>query len=68
MRVMNQLINSIVFLLGAILTVRERIKFEKKVSDYDPKYVALYREHNTMLIIVFTALFATCIYNVISTH
>lgn len=63
---MYQLIHAIIFLFGVIWTVVERIKFEKVASNYESKYVALYREHNTVLIIVFAALCATCIYNVIS--
>jgi len=61
---MSQLVNSILFFIGTILTVVERVRFEKTARDNDPKYVALYREHNTLLILVLAALcvFCTCNY------
>ena len=60
---MSQLVNSIIFFIGIILTIVERVRFEKTASDNDPKYVALYREHNTLLILVLAALCVSCVFN-----
>ncbi len=57
---MIQLVNSIIFLIGAVWVIIDRFKFKKSKEDGDKMYIALYREHNTLLIVMF---FALCIYS-----
>jgi hypothetical protein len=47
----------ILFCIGLIWSVSERITFEKKLKKSEtPEYNSLYREHNTLLIFIFAAL------------
>lgn len=52
----HHLLLSILFLIGIITSVRSRLKFEKAKKDYDEKYASLFRQHNTVMIIVYVAL------------
>ena len=47
---------SILFFIGIITSVRSRLKFEKDKQEYDAKYISLFRQHNTMMIIIYIAL------------
>jgi hypothetical protein len=53
----------ILFLIGLIASISKRIRFEKGKEKYDEKYVTLYREHSTLIIILFLAL---CIERIIT--
>lgn len=44
----------------------DRIRFEKTCDKKEDTFVALYREHNTLLIILFAALFFYCLTNYIN--
>ena len=52
----HHLLLSILFLIGIITSVRSRLKFEKNKKDHDEKYASLFRQHNTIMIIVYVAL------------
>ena len=47
---------SILFFIGIITSVRSRLKFEKDKQEFDAKYISLFRQHNTMMIIIYIAL------------
>ncbi|RGV34639.1 hypothetical protein DWW14_22535 [Bacteroides uniformis] len=53
---MKEYIYLTIFIIGLIWKISERISFERKKEQYDTKYISLYREHNTMLILIFLAL------------
>lgn len=52
----HHILLSVLFLIGIITSVRSRLQFEKKKDDYDEKYASLFREHNTIMIIIYFAL------------
>ena len=52
----HYLLLSILFLIGIITSVRSRLKFEKNKKDYEEKYASLFRQHNTVMIIIYAAL------------
>lgn len=53
------LINAILFLIAAVSTIIERIKFEKSKEDEDQRYVVLFRDHSNLKIVFFSLLFIT---------
>jgi hypothetical protein len=60
---MSQLINAIIFLIGTVWMIADRLKFEKTKEAKDDSYIALYREHNTLQIVLFAALCVFCFCN-----
>jgi hypothetical protein len=60
---MVQLINAIIFLIGTVWMIVDRVRFERSKDSKDDSYVALYREHNTLQIVVFAALCVYCFCN-----
>lgn len=60
---MIQLINACIFFIGTIWTIIDRVKFEKNCDQKNNDYIALYREHNTLQIVLLGALCAFCICN-----
>lgn len=57
---MIRLIHSIIFLVGFVWMIVDRVKFEKKHRGDESEFVSLYREHNTLQIILFAALTFYC--------
>ncbi len=55
---MREYIYIVIFLVGLASTIWSRVSFEKqqKATPKDKRYASLYREHNTLLIIIFAAL------------
>jgi hypothetical protein len=53
---MFTIIKLILFLVGLIVYIVERINFEKRKSSKSEDYISLYREYNTMMIVLFFAL------------
>ncbi|MCF0203580.1 MAG: hypothetical protein HUK08_09470 [Bacteroidaceae bacterium] len=53
---MKSIIFLIIFAAGLIMNVYKRYKFEKTKQSHSAEYISLYREHNTMMIIIFAAL------------
>jgi heme/copper-type cytochrome/quinol oxidase subunit 2 len=60
---MVQLINAIIFLLATVWMIVDRFKFEKSNESKDDSYIALYREHNTLQIVLFAVLCVYCFCN-----
>lgn len=52
----HDILLSILFLIGIIMSIRSRLRFERNKKEYDAKYVSLFNEHNMMMIIVFIVL------------
>ena len=53
---MFSLVTTILFFIGCVLMILERIRFEKKHKGEDSEYISLFREHNTLKILLFAAL------------
>jgi hypothetical protein len=53
---MFTIIKLILFLVGLIVYIVERINFEKRKFSKSEDYISLYREYNTMMIVLFFAL------------
>lgn len=53
---MSSIIHLLIFLVGLTWSIVKRVKFEKSKNDKPTDYVELYREYNTLMIIIFLAL------------
>jgi hypothetical protein len=55
------LINSILFFIGFIWMIFDRAKFEKKHKGDSGEFASLYREHNTLQIVLLAVLTFYCL-------
>lgn len=53
---MKEYIYLTVFAVGLLWNIIARFSFERKKGKFDKKYISLYKEYNTFLIILFLAL------------
>ena len=53
---MRNIVYLVIFVLGLIYTIVERVKFEKKKSDKSVDYIDLFRQNNTLMIVIFFAI------------
>lgn len=56
---------AVLFFFGIVISIRSRLKFEKKKDEYDAKYISLFREHNTVMILLFVALLIIMMENIL---
>ena len=57
----------VLFIIGFILTVSERLKFEKEKNEYDAKYQSLFRRHNFTMLLLYLGLTIVFIERIIKT-